>query len=194
MTFDDELQELHCDSLCDPQCWQEKADHLKQVSSLLRPKVQEYWSAPIDNRDDKEHFVSMRLMICACAIENLLKGILIAENQEEVKSEIHSTGRLPKRFATHNLRRLAKMANVRFVPEENTELLDRLARAAEWHAKYPAPLVPHRIPAAHTTFKGKQLIAWSLHSSEDVTNIDRAISTLTSDGVKTDGNGRFENG
>lgn len=85
MTFDDELQELHCDSLCDPQCWQEKADHLKQVSSLLRPKVQEYWSAPIDNRDDKEHFVSMRLMICACAIENLLKGILIAENQEEVK-------------------------------------------------------------------------------------------------------------
>jgi hypothetical protein len=87
MTFDDELRELHCDSLCDPQCWQEKADHLKQVSSLLRPKVQEYWSAPIDNRDDKEHFVSMHLMICAYAIENLLKGILIAENQEDAYSD-----------------------------------------------------------------------------------------------------------
>lgn len=74
------------------------------------------------------------LLLVGFAIENALKGLLIAEDpsivESKVKWKIKSGG--------HDLRELYKQTNLSITAEEQ-ELLDALTQAVIWAGRYPVP-------------------------------------------------------
>jgi hypothetical protein len=76
---------------------------------------------------------SVYLYLATLSIENLLKGLWVQANEHEYKH-----GRHPKAIWGHDLRALAGLVNVTFVPPEEA-FLD-LARQVESLGRYPGPL------------------------------------------------------
>lgn len=76
-------------------------------------------------------YVSLYLMLAAFGIENILKGIILKNDPSA------DPKRLNKLFSGHDLKSLAKQADINCTPEES-DLLKRLSIAAV-QARYPIP-------------------------------------------------------
>lgn len=167
---------LHAENLLDPALWAEQADHLKAVADLIKPEVVKYWQLNGDAQKAQEHFYSAFLMLNAYALENCLKGILVSEHAEVFRDELQRTKRLPTLIRTHNITNLCKATCVSVEPKEGEDLWHQLSAAAEWSARYPAPVSPHGYKIA--TINDQKGILLKLYSPTDIPNIDKTFTTL----------------
>ena len=71
------------------------------------------------------------MMYSAYMLENLTKGIIIANNPG--KDTIN-------RFSTHNIESLFKHVNYALGDDYERQLCERLSRYSTWASKYPGPL------------------------------------------------------
>ena len=75
---------------------------------------------------------SVAYMLAGFAIENLLKGLLVAR-----ESPVEKDGKF--KFATHDLRQLAQDAGYELDESEN-RLLERVQEFTVWTGRYPVPI------------------------------------------------------
>ncbi|MBN2561439.1 MAG: hypothetical protein JXQ75_10975 [Phycisphaerae bacterium] len=73
-------------------------------------------------------------LLMGYAVENLLKGLLMATHPEYFKPDAKMTV-----IRSHNLIRLCQRCSLTLTPDEQ-DLLGRLTEHIEWVAKYPVPL------------------------------------------------------
>jgi hypothetical protein len=74
-------------------------------------------------------------LLLAYTIENLLKGLLIAQKKEHI-----SESKLPKNLRSHDLWELYKMSGAKTELQERT--LRSLTYMSVWRGRYPAPTSP----------------------------------------------------
>ena len=111
-----------------PIAWQLKAESLIAAFEVLIAD---------DERMERENLPGRRIqsvayMLAGFAIENLLKGQLVARNEHR-----DSNGKF--RLVTHDLRQLAFDAGYTLNEDEN-RLLERIQEFTVWTARYPVPL------------------------------------------------------
>ena len=138
-------EEYFAERVLDPRSWVITADDLWSASELLLPALQQRWAktrADPDWRflggDPPLGLNSIRLMLCAYALENLFKAILVERLSGADKVTVQASGKLPKGFASHNLVVLATRAGIKLTVDESA-VLGRLADAAVVFGRYPVP-------------------------------------------------------
>ena len=99
------------------------------VQSTSRPLVGEELAEFLDMELLEDYF-----LLIGYAIENLCKGILLAELPELV----HNESRLDNLVITHELKQLVFDCGVDTSSDEN-EFLDYLEQCVTWKSKYPVP-------------------------------------------------------
>jgi hypothetical protein len=97
-------------------------------------------AAKVDWRPNPQEITNWRWvplyrMLMGFAIENLIKGILIAEGNVQV----FQNGRLAKGFATHRLKKNAALITGIEFTEIEKRLLDDLEPYVRWAGRYPIP-------------------------------------------------------
>ncbi|HYZ77947.1 MAG TPA: hypothetical protein VE596_11300 [Gaiellaceae bacterium] len=133
-----------------PHNWHSSAEELKRASDLLRST----WFAEVLSQHERfqaymagelarpwEPWVGGPAMtLAAFAIENVLKGLLIASNPALVQPSMDQPEILfGAAIRSHNLLRLADDAGVDLSHEEKT-LLERLTEFAQWAGRYRFPV------------------------------------------------------
>ena len=110
----------------------EKLNQLRsgQATSGPRTLVGEELSDALD-----EQTIWVYFMLMGLAIENLLKGILMAQHPEY----LHQKTRLSNLVKTHDLLRLCNACGLATTPSES-DLLSMLTEYVVWRGKYPVPL------------------------------------------------------
>lgn len=81
--------------------------------------------------------INHALFLIGFAIENLLKGLWIEQNNVTEKSL--TPDKLPKEIKTHDLKDLVNKLNLNFSKLEN-DVLDTLTELIKWKGRYPIPL------------------------------------------------------
>lgn len=92
----------------------------------------------------KSHISRTWLLLAGFAIENLLKGLLIAEHPEYL-----SNARLSKKVSNHCLSALAEAARSISFTKNEIALLDTLARGLPAWGRYPIPLTANELEREH---------------------------------------------
>ena len=158
--------------------WFERADALRSAAEMLESSIERYWTIarkrsetrPRANRlivyvtdPDPRHIY---LMLMAYAIENLCKGLQIAEKGREFWAEVAEMGKIPRWILGHDVRKL--LQNITFpLSTEDRELADRLTRAVVWSGRYPVPPAAKHWSVFAKTVEGKE--EWpEWHREEDV--------------------------
>jgi len=108
--------------------------------------------------------MTLVLMLCGLAIENLLKGILVAQGTNAT-----ATGRLDRTLQTHDLARLFERAGVPCTAADRL-FLNQLRRFVE-SGKYPIGTAP---PRGHRKEK-----SW-LRVPQDIDHVFRLLELLDS--------------
>jgi len=139
-------------NLLDPQQWFSVAGGLVEDSKELEPKVYKFWltadkameAAKQSNNKDLRPIPSGRVlgtyyMLVAFAIENILKGIILKRDFEQLTEEARTHNKIPAVLKNHKLRDLAELANIAIDSKEE-ELLLRLTDNAIWRGRYPTPI------------------------------------------------------
>lgn len=90
--------------------WQDLAEELKTSMDYLWEK--EKWGKKIkyddiDGYQEKSNISRTWLLLAGFAIENLLKGLIIAKNPSYI-----SNGKLSRKIRNHELLRLARLCNI----------------------------------------------------------------------------------
>jgi hypothetical protein len=111
----------------EPQNWLKMAIALKHAASRLD------WTKKHDEFADWR-YVPIYRMLMAFSIENLLKGVWIAEGQEPIIDGI-----LSNRLSSHNLRQYAVGVSGVKITQSEKELLDELQGYLMWAGRYPMP-------------------------------------------------------
>jgi hypothetical protein len=105
-------------------------------------------------------------LLLAYTIENLLKGLLIAQKKEHI-----SESKLPKNLRSHDLWELYKMSGAKTELQERT--LRSLTYMSVWRGRYPAPTSPQDL--YFRSDNGRQLgpaLRWPDIISEIIRGID----------------------
>lgn len=133
----------------DPYFWRESAVTALKSAQLLfteydlaRKRVNEATrklnagQAALIQREDaiSEKQIYPALMMMGFAIENALKGIIVADDTTLVSSD-----RVEKNLKTHNLRNLAETADIT-LDDAEAGLLEMLEYYVTWSGRYPIPL------------------------------------------------------
>jgi hypothetical protein len=133
------------ENLLEPRSWVAKADELWQAAEILRVTLEPRWQK---TRDDPSWrygggnaplgLNAVRLMLCAYALENLLKAVLVTSLSPEERKQVESDGSLPGRLGSHDLNSLVSMAGLTVTADETAQL-ERLSEAAVAFGRYPLP-------------------------------------------------------
>ena len=155
----------YSERLSDWKQWENKADELIEAARLLEPYVRGYWRVVSTNFDEGSYGDALRtpripppnpqsahFMLVAFALENLMKAIVIRNRPNEFHSRLFT--KLPPDVKTHDLRGLAKKANVPTTLEEE-DLLCRLSRVSTWAGRYPIPIEDAHLKNVETYSDGK---------------------------------------
>jgi hypothetical protein len=133
-----------------PHNWLASAEELKRGSDLLRAtwmeeaqsmhqRFQAYMAGEFD-RPWEPWVGGPAMTLAAFALENALKGLMIAERPELVQPSVEQPEILfDPQVRTHDLVQLATRAGVQLSSEERT-LLARLSEFAEWAGRYRFPV------------------------------------------------------
>lgn len=146
--------------------WVNKADELIEAARLLEPHVRDYWRVVTTNFEEGRYSDALKtpripppnpqsahFMLIAFALENLMKAIVIRSRPNEFRSRLFT--KLPLDFKTHDLRGLAKKANVPPTTLEEEDLLCRLSRVSTWAGRYPIPIEDAHLKNVETYSDGK---------------------------------------
>lgn len=120
---------------CHPLVWVKKADKLAEAADLLWEAFEQRnprWTTSIHHDSD---MAAISIMLSGCAIEVLLKAIIISSNPDNFKSG------LPASLTKHYLLKLSEEAKVK---RENGDhnALEELERFIIYAGRYPIPKTP----------------------------------------------------
>lgn len=183
--------------LSDWKQWENKADELLEAAYLLEPHVREYWN--IVTTDFKEgkysdppktpHIPpynpqSIYFMLVAYALENLIKVIILRQQQNELRG--HLISKLPKMVKCHNLRHLFKEANIPVTVFEE-DLLHRLYLQSTWAGRYPVPVEASALKNMETYSDGKSYLTACFYPGDvdRLTDLLKRMKTLIQDQPNT---------
>ena len=112
----------------------------------------------------------------AFAAENIIKAGIVLKKGRELKDNFRQSRKFPKMLQSHDLVKLAKIADIK-LGEDEEELLRRLSRSAIWYGRYPIPLEYKKMSGGETFSDGNEyLVSW--HSSTDVKRICGYLENL----------------
>ncbi|MCJ7508031.1 MAG: hypothetical protein MUO85_04780, partial [candidate division Zixibacteria bacterium] len=170
----------YSEQLADTGLWIRKADELISAANFLEAEVLKFWSEikiennqPVSN-PNRKCLQEAYLLLIAYALENLLKALLIHQNQATLKGFLHL--RIPEYLWSHDLIELA--SKIRFnIDVFEEELLLRLSRYSIWAARYPVPTGPDGLANMEKLSDGKaHFIAY--YSPKDIDTIHNIINRL----------------
>jgi hypothetical protein len=159
--------------------WIQKADDLLEVASFIEPRIEEMWSAVLqDGGFVKEHYITTYFMLVSYALENLLKALYIKLNKDAVKKKLEEKEQLPKTIAGHDLYRMAKELNVVELEWGEESLLKKVSRSAVWFGRYPTPITASELDRSYKSEFENLRIHFRLYSSDDLKEIKSIISRV----------------
>lgn len=163
------------DTVYDASSWRRLAKELVESAKLIEPKLDDFWLG-VRRREWNDAQVAVYFMLCAYALENLLKAKIV-EKFVGTYGMPGSVQELPKDLLSHDLVALAgRCANEAFV-EEHASVLMRLTRCSTWYGRYSAPT---KVAATRTTAfapSGRE-INLTEHASIDRNDIHRLLSAF----------------
>ena len=112
----------------EPLAWQLKADSLIDSFEILIAAD----TVKMENNLSGRRFLGVAYMLAGFAIENLLKGQLVARKAHRSDGGIF-------KLKTHDLRQLATDAGQKMSTEQ-ARLLERIQEFTVWTARYPVPM------------------------------------------------------
>ena len=187
----------YSERLSDWKLWENKADELLKAAKLLEPHVREYWSTVTTNFEEGRYSDPLKtprtppsnpqsayFMLVAYALENLLKAIIIRHRQNDLRGRLLRN--LPGVVKTHNLRDLAKKANVPVTVGEE-DLLHRLCWQSTWAGRYPIPVEASALKNVETYSDGKSYLmaCFYLGDVDHLTDLLKRVKTLILDEPNT---------
>lgn len=177
--------EEYRDRLLDPEAWKQTAHHLLSAAALLEPKIDEFWSRLRSGvsgssswRPWDDEFVATYFMLCAYAIENLLKSKILQKKRVQLEAELQSSVVLPKQLRKHDLYQLALDAGLGALAKEEEALLRRSTRSAVWYGRYPVPLTDEGLDPTQTLENYDFKLSLTQYASTDRANIRRIAKEL----------------
>ncbi len=124
------------EELNDPISWLNSAADLAAAAELLRAPIKDYWNSVrngITGRHMADNLFRPYYLLFGFALENLLKGIIIANGYKCVNKK----GRFKGFKQGHDLLQLAIKAKVYKASEER--ILQSLTNHTYWYGRYPGP-------------------------------------------------------
>jgi hypothetical protein len=179
--WDEVSRQIYASELTRPESWIVAANELLAAATLLEAHVEAWWQsvrvwAKHQGTIFSEHGChGIYMMLCAFAIENLCKSMLISSLTPDEREQVRERGLLPKRFKNHDVVDLVKSVHLSIDIREE-ELLRRMARAAVWHGRYPVP-VSHRARNAAKFSNGKEY-STSWQGGADIARIKEFVHKL----------------
>jgi len=182
MTYEEEFRAR----LLDPNAWKQTAQQLLKVAALLEYKIDEFWqnlrthpTSVSSWRPWNDEFVAVYFMLCAYAIENLLKAQIIRKKQAEIRAHIEAKSVLPKVMRDHDLYKLTMKAGFPELAKEEEMLLRRLSRCSLWYGRYPVPIIPAALQTGYVSKNYDFDISLTQYTSKDRQNIQRIVRELS---------------
>lgn len=183
MNYSEELKSR----LLDPAAWQQTAQHLLKAATFLEPKIDEFWQnmrsqSMLEStswRPWNDEFIAIYFMLCAFAIENLLKGQIIRKRQTEIRKEMEADSVLPKILRGHDLYGLTIKAGFPELARHDEGVLRRLSRCSVWYGRYPIPITPKALMRTHSSKNYDSDLSLTQHTSADREDIQRIVQELT---------------
>jgi hypothetical protein len=171
--------------LVDPEAWKQTGRQLLKAAALLEPKIDEFWQhlraqPKIQSswRPWNDEFVAIYFMLCAYAIENLLKAKIVQKKKDKICAQIEAKLTLPKVLKEHDLYRLTIEAGFVELAKEEEALLHRLSRCSLWYGRYPVPLTPAGLQTGHPSENYDFDISLTAYTSNDRREIHRIVEEL----------------
>jgi hypothetical protein len=172
--------------LLDPESWKQTARQLIEAAALLEPKIDEFWKHLGTQRANasswrpwNDEFVAIYFMLCAYAIENLLKAQIIQKKKPKICAQIDAKPTLPKVLIGHDLYRLTIEAGFLELAKEEEMLLRRLSRCSVWYGRYPVPLTTAALQTIHPSENYDFDISLTAYTSTDRQEIQRIVQRLS---------------
>jgi hypothetical protein len=146
------LDEQFADSVANPMRWFDTAENLIETARNIEDDLPPRWKgAGLDESYDPRTYgtesskafrlLDIYFMLTGFAIENLLKGLLVALKQEHFKEEALQARRLPTELHNHSLHEIALA--VGFAPNhQERSILRKLEDHLLWAGRYPVPTTP----------------------------------------------------
>lgn len=134
--------EKYKEILLDISLWEEKADYLYEAAELLKPYLDIEWDKLRKGDLITFHYFSLYFMLSSFAIENLLKALIIKNNNEDIKERVNKKNRLPNCLNSHDLLELSKKAGLECEETYEKQFLKKLSDNAIWEGRYPIPSGP----------------------------------------------------
>ena len=160
------------DVVYDPSAWRWLAGELISAAEAIESKLDDFWSG-VRSGEWNDAQVAVYFMLCAYALENLMKAKLIEKDLSEnkISSEIRD---LPKHLKGHDLVVLAERCGRKALAEEYASILKRLSRSAVWYGRYPVPLSPASMKSIDISQQGQELIL-TAYSTNDRGEVKRLL-------------------
>ena len=134
--------EKYEDNLLDFSQWEHKADCLYEAAKPLKHHLENELERARRGEVFNYHYVAIYYMLSAYAIENLLKGLIVKKQYDEILGTFNRKEKLPSMLDSHDLVALVKTAGMKQIFSEDMDLLTKLGENAVWQGRYPLPMKP----------------------------------------------------
>lgn len=124
----------HNAALNEPLTWLWSSENLEVSASILREKIDEYYSTH-DNEHIGKDVIRPYYMLVGFALECLLKGIIVAKGENIIQN---GKIKFVEGSSQHNLIKLADRAGITYSNGEEN-ILKALTENIEWAGRYPTP-------------------------------------------------------
>ena len=152
-------------TICDPVAWRTTATNLVAAASVLEPAFERFWNQRKVGGLWDDGQIAIYFMLCAFALENLMKARLI-ERMIVEGSLSPATESFPKELKDHDLINLTQRCGEPELAEEHSSILQRLSRSAVWYGRYPVPISPKDMNSLSMSPNGEP-VSLREYSSED---------------------------
>jgi hypothetical protein len=116
-----------------------------EAAAGLEDRIDELLQDAKTGRPWNDGYVAIYFMLCAYAIENLLKARIVQKKRAELIVTLRSDPGLPKSLKGHDLYKLTREAGLKELAAEEEVLLHRLTGSAVWYGRYPVPIVAEHL-------------------------------------------------
>lgn len=152
------------DAVYGPETWRRLALELADAAEAMESKLDDFWDG-VHRREWNDAQVAVYFMLCAYALENLIKAKLVEEeiSTNGVPSELR---KLPNKLKGHDLVDLAIRCGRQPLAEEYASILKRLSRSSVWYGRYPAPVSADSMNSIVSSPSGES-VSLTAYSSND---------------------------
>ena len=161
------------DAVYDPDTWRRLARELVDAAESMEGKLDDFWEG-VRRREWNDAQVAVYFMLCAYALENLIKAKLV---EKEISTSGVPSGvrNLPKNLKGHDLVELTIRCGRKPLAEEYASILKRLSRSSVWYGRYPVPVSADSMNAIDLSPSGEP-VSLTAYSSNDRHEIKKLFS------------------